>query len=118
MCPSACGPLWRPGEDLKDVTCPCEFGYFDSSGLFVAGDRVRAGSAPSREAQGDHHASCPVRVDPRNQNEDPSALIDYFLPAEGIDNEILNIYIRRDGPQASAKLTTFNVYGDSHVQSD
>jgi hypothetical protein len=118
MCPSGCGPLYKPGTDLRDTTCPCGFGYFDRFGFFVAGDLVRVGQAISREAYAIHPHSCPVHVDPRNRNLDPGLSVsdrqgrgfrDYFLPGTGIDFEILKIYVAYDGPTASVRPSKFNV---------
>jgi hypothetical protein len=119
MCPNGCGPLYKPGIDLRNTTCPCGFGYFDRSGLFVPGDRVRRGQAITREAHATHSRSCPVRLDPRTQDGTASqspdsddkdgAFRDYFMPDTDVDFEILKIYVARDGPSASAKPTTFHV---------
>ncbi|KAF7507017.1 hypothetical protein GJ744_011041 [Endocarpon pusillum] len=118
MCPSGCGPLYKPGKDLRDTTCPCGFGYFDRDGLFVAGDRVRGGQAVSREAYEKHSPSCPVHADPRHREADAPASFgsaeqghgfrDYFMPGTGIDLEVLKIYVSRDGGFASARPTTFH----------
>ena len=120
MCPSGCGPLYKPGTDLRDTTCPCGFGYFDRDGFFVGGDRVRAGQAISREAYAGHPHSCPVHADPRNREADASASLgndeqshsfrDYFMPETGIDFEVLKIYVSRDSELASARPTTFHVW--------
>lgn len=117
MCPTGCGPLYKPGADLRDTTCPCGFGYFDRFGLFVAGDRVRGGQALSRESYAIHCTTCPVHADPRNRDAETMSLHhdqnrgfqDYFLPETGIDFEVLKIYVARDGASASARPAPFNV---------
>lgn len=119
MCPSGCGPLYKPGIDLTDTTCPCGYGYFDRSGYFVSGDRVRSGSAPSREAYAGHDPSCPVRADPRNSHgisetsstlgAQDEPLQSFFMPAEDVNYDVLKVYVKRDGPEASATPTTYQV---------
>ncbi len=118
MCPSGCGPLYKPGIDLRDTTCPCGFGYFDRSGLFVAGDHVRSGQAVSRESHATHPRSCPLEADPRNRNTESEfsdaggqsgGFRDYFMPGTGIDLEMLKIYVARDGPMGTVRPTEFHV---------
>jgi hypothetical protein len=50
MCTSSCGGLFAPGVKLDKVTCPCGRGYWDVfRAVFITGDMIRDGIAPSRE---------------------------------------------------------------------
>lgn len=78
MCSSSCGFLYKPGQPLQEVTCPCGRGYWDVWKVaFVTGDMIRSGHAPPKE---EHVAEVKKKLSPeRYEAEIRLQYIRHFL---------------------------------------
>jgi hypothetical protein len=102
-------PMCAGEPEVDNATCPCEYGYMNEEGSFIAGSMVTSGQALSKEAYEQHNPCEICDQDPsrcerrtkllfpsrprRLEKDEQEGYVEFWISEEGISHSMLKRYL-------------------------